>query len=80
MPTQSALILALGFIIGTSIVSFGLVSLGKIIVVAGSASRSSHQIELKIVGDSSGSAAPIGLQLNGNNSRDPVRVVDPTKK
>jgi hypothetical protein len=80
MPKQSAYILALGFIIGTSIIYLGLVSLGKSIVVAGSVSRPAHQFDLKIVGDNSGSAAPIHLQLNGTNSRDPIRVVDATKK
>jgi hypothetical protein len=80
MPKQSALILALGFIIGTSIIFFGLVSLGNSIVVAGSASKPSPQIDLKIVGDSSGSAAPIGLQLKGDSTRDPVLFLDKSKK
>jgi hypothetical protein len=80
MPKQSALILALGFIIGTSIVYFGLVSLGKSIVIAGSVSRPSHQIDLKLVGDNSGSAAPIGIQLKGDSTRDPVLFLDKSKK
>jgi hypothetical protein len=80
MPKQSALILALGFIIGSAIIYLGLVALGSSIYLAGRAAQPSQQIELKIVGDRSGSAAPISLQLNGNNSRDPVRILDPTKK
>ena len=80
MPKQSALILALGFIVGTSIVCFGLVSLGKSIVFAGSASRPPHQIGLKIVGDSSGSAAPIGVQIKGDGNRDPILFIDKTPK
>jgi hypothetical protein len=55
-------------------------SLGKSIVFAGSASRPPNQIGLKIVGDSSGSAAPIGLQIKGDSNRDPILFIDKTPK
>jgi hypothetical protein len=52
MNKQSALILAFGFIIGTIIICFGCVSLGKSIILAGNESRTPHQINLKILEDS----------------------------
>ncbi len=79
MPKQSALILALGFIIGSTVIYLGLVALGKSVYLAGRAAQPSHQIELKIVGDRSGGAAPIGLELKGDSHRDPIFILDKSK-
>lgn len=65
MPKQSALILALGFIIGSAIIYLGLVALGSSINLAGRAAQPPDQINLKIAGDS---------------ERGPVLFLDKSKK
>lgn len=64
MPKQSALILALGFIIGSALIYLGLVELGSSIYSAGRASQPPDEINLKI---------------GGNNSREPVIILDKSK-
>jgi hypothetical protein len=78
MQKQSALILAIGFIIGSAIIYLGLKQLGSSIFLAGSAAQPHHQIDLKIVGDS-GSSAPISIQLKGDSHDDPVFIHEKSK-
>jgi|688.fasta_scaffold599457_2 hypothetical protein len=95
MNKQSALILAFGFIIGTIIICFGCVSLGKSIILAGNESRTPHQINLKILEDSPSLStefpdklevklvgdgnSPVGLEVNGKFINHPIRILNETK-
>ena len=94
MNKQSALILAFGFIIGTVIISFGCVSLGRSIILAVNESRVPHQIDLKLIGDSPlvssqfpdklevklvGGNSPVELEVNGKFINHPIRILTETK-
>jgi hypothetical protein len=79
IPKQSALILAVGFIVGSVVICFGLVTLGTSIQSAGMAARPSHQMDVKIIGDSSGSAYPIVLRVKGESGADPIFIDDKSK-
>lgn len=94
MNKQSALILAFGFIIGTMIICYGCVSLGKSIILAVNESRSPHQIDLKLSEDTPllstrfpdkielklvGGDSPVGLEVDGKFINHPIHILNQTK-
>jgi hypothetical protein len=54
MPKQSALILAIGFIIGCSILYLGLSKLAEYVFLAGRAAEPPHQIDVQVTGSGFG--------------------------
>jgi len=83
MPNLSALILALGFIIGSAIISFGLLIHGKYVFQAGRAAQPHHQIDLRIPDHEIELKMPeqrIDLKIRGDNFSNPVNILDSSKK